>query len=118
MTTHSIDHHGAAMSALEAATIARQLMAAEYGKTTGRRDYDLIGELRAAARHNLAEAHVHATLHAADVAAAAGVVVVVDNVHDAEYAVRGLRRVPEPSIDYLGRPDAPEPCAEPGADRC
>ena len=88
--THNTDHRAKALEALSAANVARQLLTDEYGKPTGRRDYNLIGELKSAARHQLLEAQVHAALHEADAAAAPRVVIVVDNTHDAGHAARRL----------------------------
>lgn len=101
--THNTDHRALALEALSAARVARQLLTDEYGKPTGRRDYNLIGELRTAARHQLQEAQVHATLHQADAAAnpapALTTTVVVDNAHDALQAARRLRAsVASPSV--------------------
>lgn len=100
MTSHpepspDIDPRARALAALDAATVARELVAAEYGKPTGRRDYNLIGELRAAAKMCHAEALVYATLYAGDQANVTHpniptTVVVTDNAHDALQAARGV----------------------------
>lgn len=128
--THNTDHRALALEALSAARVARQLLTDEYGKPTGRRDYNLIGELRTAARHQLQEAQVHATLHQADASAAPHVVVTVDNTHDAGQAMRRLtldaarcmgswadvHHWVHPRCDVVGLPH--EPHDVPGADRC
>lgn len=92
----STDHRAAALAALEAARVARVQVADEYAKPTGRRDYNLIGELRAAAKMCQAEALVYATLYAGDQANLTHpniptTVVVTDNAHDALQAARGVR---------------------------
>lgn len=85
--TPPTDHRQAALTALHAAKVARQLSATEYGKPHGERDYNLIGELRAAARSNLLEAQVHALLADSETPR---VVITVDNTHDAHGALRRL----------------------------
>lgn len=82
------DHRAAALAALDAARIARETVADEFSKPTGRRDYNLIGELRAAARNNLMEAQVHALLATTDTPR---VVITVNSTHDAQGALRRLR---------------------------
>lgn len=116
--THNTDHRALALEALSAARVARQLLTDEYGKPTGRRDYNLIGELRTAARHQLQEAQVHATLHQADASAAPRVVIVTDNAHDARQAVRSLPVRHECAMCntvWSGGPGLPLTCPECGS---